>query len=60
MTNKPSMAPAGAEQKRSYEPPSLVRYGSLFTETAEKVCSNHISDDPDDPCDPDNGNDGKK
>jgi hypothetical protein len=44
----------GAEEKRVYQPPSLVRYGPLFFNTQAKTCSEAAQSlDPEsDICDP--------
>jgi hypothetical protein len=57
----PSVAEAGSQGRRTYDAPSLVRYGTLFVETRQETSCNSPIDDPDksDTCDPDGGvNDG--
>lgn len=53
-----SVAGTGQPEKRRYEAPSLVRYGSLFVETGmtTATCSQG-TDKTADPCDPDGGAD---
>ena len=52
MTKKP-LTPA--DPTAPYESPKLVKYGSLFVETAKTPCSDPHTDSGNDNCDPDNG-----
>jgi len=56
-TDQETNTDVGAEEKRAYQPPSLVRYGPLFFNTQAKTCSElaQALDPEKDVCDPPDG-----